>query len=686
MGNKNIDCGKITLDMFGKKISLFFNGNETDGTTFGKMMTFIYIGLYIILFLVTTITVLLKNGGNYYDSELTPTKLPEIKLNHDLLYFGFSLQNAKTYDSYLDESIYYPKAYYKQAKRENNIWKWEIEEIEIEKCKLEKFGKNYQNLFSNKPLNNLYCFKNINHILKGHYIYDEYSLYSISIFPCVNKTENNYSCKSKEEIENKIENSLFSVEMESIGLNPNNHSYPAQPIAENLYTSIGTEFIREFHIFLEIVQIQTDENLIFENFKKENFLRYSKNTPMLSIKKNIMKEGNSVCDFELKLSDKIKVQKRSYTKIYSSLSNTGGAMVFIRVLIVLFSFLPVQTLHELNVINKLFKIDKSKKALALNNLKKFKVLALQHTINSSFVSKNNDGSEGNKIILSSRLRNNLTNINRRMLNIITKNTQQTVQNNEIISKISDSNNDSNFLSKSKNNFSRFYKKSPKITYDSFPTVNFEVKKNETYKNNNSTLHLIPEHNNINIISKINHIDISKIIDNGENSCKSKHIKTDELKIDSVSDFSPQKDKTDEINNFSFVNHQKRYSLNNSFQVNKKNNSEKMIFTLKSRFSLHNAYKNNGKENKLKLTYLETYFVRVCKGKMKSKNILLFEEITDCYRKYLDVIKIFRNQVVFDRLIENNINIEKLQKLDLLNNRPRKKSKTISPKKISKNFY
>ena len=680
MTDENYNYEKINLDMFGKKISLFFNGNEIDGTTFGKIMTFIYIGLYIILFLVFTILVILKKNGNYYDSEINPKELPEIKLNRDLLYFGFSLRNAKTHDSYLDESIYYPKAYYKQAKRENNTWKWKIEEIEIEKCKLEKFGKNYQNLFSNKPLDNLYCIKNLNQILKGHYIYDEYSLYSISIFPCINTTKNNNSCKSTKEIENKIENSLFTVEMESIGLNPKNFSYPAQPIAENLYTSIGNGFLREFHVFLEVIEVQTDKNIIFESVKKEKFLRYNKNIPMVSIKNNNIIDGNSVCDFELKLYDKIKVQKRSYTKIYSAFSNTGGVMIFIKGLIFLISFLPVQTLHELKVINKLFTIDKTKKELALTNLKKFKVIALKQSITSSFSINNNIKNKKDKLILTHRLKNNNE---KGMLDIISKNSHQETYNN----KINNENCDSNFKinckpKKAKNSFSCFYRQSVFHENDDNSASNLFVnKKNEKYRNDYSRLKLIPENNNnnhINIISRINQIDVSKTVDNINDINDDKNLKKIKLKIDNVNDFSIQKDKIGN-NKFIFTNYLKRQSLNRIPQMIRKNNSDKIIFNLNTKYTFSNSDKsNNNIEKTLKLSYLETYFVGICKTKMKNKNNLLFEEITNCYRKFLDVIKIFRNQIVFDRIIENNINIEKPKVLKVLNYIPENKSRISAP--------
>ena len=45
-------------------------------------------------------------------------------------------------------------------------------EIVLEKCKLEKFGISYRNNFKNKPFNTLFCFKEMNETLEGHFSWD----------------------------------------------------------------------------------------------------------------------------------------------------------------------------------------------------------------------------------------------------------------------------------------------------------------------------------------------------------------------------------------------------------------------------------------------------------------------------------------------------------------------------------
>ena len=116
-----------------------------------------------------------KRDVTFYDTFHYNEKPPSINLNQDNFYGGFALENTMTYDPFIDETIYYPRAYFKKGKRNGDKWNWEIKEIELERCKIEKFGKSFRDKFKNNVLDNLYCFKEINETLFGHFSYDEYS-------------------------------------------------------------------------------------------------------------------------------------------------------------------------------------------------------------------------------------------------------------------------------------------------------------------------------------------------------------------------------------------------------------------------------------------------------------------------------------------------------------------------------
>ena len=78
---------------------------------------------------------------------------------------------------------------------------WEKKEIELEICRIENFGKSFQAKFNHNVWDNLYCFKEMNETLLGHFNYDYYSMFFIQLFPCKNTTKNNNHCKPLEVID-----------------------------------------------------------------------------------------------------------------------------------------------------------------------------------------------------------------------------------------------------------------------------------------------------------------------------------------------------------------------------------------------------------------------------------------------------------------------------------------------------
>ena len=92
----------------------------------------------------------------FYDSYSNTDEISDIKMTSE----NFSLIFA-VYDDYgepfIDESIYYPKAYISDD---------EIEEIKVERCTPDKLGSKYQQLEGDSDIDNYYCLSDINYIFK----------------------------------------------------------------------------------------------------------------------------------------------------------------------------------------------------------------------------------------------------------------------------------------------------------------------------------------------------------------------------------------------------------------------------------------------------------------------------------------------------------------------------------------
>ena len=74
--------------------------------------------------------------------------------------------------------------------------------IEIKICELDDFDPKYREIFKDKPLNNLYCFKNLNVTLEGNNHLDTYSYLYVSFYACINRTKDGRPCKNSLEMIN----------------------------------------------------------------------------------------------------------------------------------------------------------------------------------------------------------------------------------------------------------------------------------------------------------------------------------------------------------------------------------------------------------------------------------------------------------------------------------------------------
>jgi len=314
-----------------------------------------------------------KRDVTFYDTFHYNEKPPSINLNQDNFYGGFALENPMTYDPFIDETIYYPRAYFKKGKRNGDKWNWEIKEFELERCKIEKFGKSFQDKFNKNVLDNLYCFKEINETLFGHFSYDEYSFFFIQLFPCINTTENKNHCKPLEVIDYYLSGTFLAMEFEDIELTPLNYSYPVRPRNQDIYFTVGKKLFQEVHIFYQIVNVETDEDIfgLEPKYQINEYLKYHSTYQMTNLIENdIYETGESFCDISIKLYDQIRIQRRTYKKLIEIMAYFEGFMDIIYFIIDLILIFHINPLYEIDIVNKLFKFDLENKLIYIKKFPK----------------------------------------------------------------------------------------------------------------------------------------------------------------------------------------------------------------------------------------------------------------------------------------------------------------------------
>ena len=398
----NVRCRILKdIDMFGKEPELYYKSRPKKTSWIGRILSFLFVLVYFAFFLYKLIRMLKKVDVTFYDTFTYADKPPAVPLTNNNFYIAFALEDPITYNPFVDESVYYPKAYFKRAEMKGDAFEWKIVELEVERCKLEKFGESYREVFKNVDLYNHYCFKDINnYILEGHFSYLLYSFFYIEFYPCVNTIESK-KCKPLNEIDYYLKNTFVSFEIENIELTPKNYENPTRPRNTDVYTTVGKKLFQEIHVYFEVVNIETDLDWFgfdeFENIKSDIYLKYDEMFIMGNlIEEDIYETGNKFCDVTFKLSENVRTQRRVYTKFVTILGDVGGLMEVIFTFFRLISSFSVDILYEISLVNRLFKFDLDKKNVILrendqNNFKQIKVFNIndKETIKEKKI-ENND--------------------------------------------------------------------------------------------------------------------------------------------------------------------------------------------------------------------------------------------------------------------------------------------------------
>ena len=337
-------------DMYGKEPSLYIGGQDYYGTFFGLITTIISLISYFICSVYFILEMLDTSNVSSFTSVQNPSTPLSINFTSNKFYFTFSLQDPKTYDTILDESIYTVKAEYKIATRNNNgTIQWENSPIEIEPCQLSKFNKKYQSLFEKRNLETQYCVKNFTYNLQGTYLHDKYSFVIIDFYQCKNSTENNNKCKPQEEIDYYLNGTFVAIEFTDISLDQSNYSNSDTPILGETYTTISKYFYRELHIYLKEVIFRSDRGFVFSSFQEKKYIQLDYLNDMFTLQRQ-----DKFCSFTVKLSNRIDVYSRKYTKCQTALANIGGVIKGISVIGFIITYCYSQTKYEVDMTNKIF--------------------------------------------------------------------------------------------------------------------------------------------------------------------------------------------------------------------------------------------------------------------------------------------------------------------------------------------
>ena len=362
-GFKNI----LDLDIYSRRISFFYRGKEKITSKFGFVLTLLYIIISFIIFFYYFFRTISRKDVTASDSTIYTDDIPSININQELFNIAFGLEHPQKISRFIDESIYYPKVYYYENVKQNGNFVNKItKNIRAERCGNLKSGNKFLKLLDKNELNNSYCLLDFNLTLKGSYKYNEIGFIKISIFPCVNNSENS-NCKPKDIIDNFFNNNHFSILARDTALSPNNFSNPGIPILLNTYTSIDKNMKKDYIVKFALTEIETDLSFFTQDTRKDKYLKYIKDIDQFFfVEPDYLLSGKEILTLTIRLDDNIYFQKRAYKKMAEVFATTGGYMQLLYTVFGLISLLTKKMNIEKKLLNSLFYFNIKQKKVILS--------------------------------------------------------------------------------------------------------------------------------------------------------------------------------------------------------------------------------------------------------------------------------------------------------------------------------
>ena len=496
----------LYLDVFGKTPQFNINGRSNYPSYLGSCLTFALAAVIVVFFVIFSLKIIVHSEPKIVYTTYIDEDPDMIKFTNEfILTLGLQFPN---YTNFLNESIYYIKAYSVTTKYDKQL-KAHInyeEPINFMKCSEYKFSvlKEY---FNELPIQNLYCFNLTNYEIGGEFSKNIWKIIRIEFHKCLKSNEYNYTCQNESTVEEILSNGYMGGFITDYFILSNNYSHPIQIYGKNVYTSFEYNKYFDYWIYFKSKSIKTDIGLIFTDYKEISGITFDRvfETKIVHQSKSIL--GSCI----LRLSTNKDNYERNYLKLHEAIAELGG---FIKACFIVGDFLSKffrDTLYK-NFILQFFNLDEDKTIKEVIQKKTIKLKknynnSLNHNISNIPLNNINSYIQTNLLtnIKNEKKTNNSSNnlIGLKKIKFNEDNIKQTLNNNyfKVIANI-DENEEKTKNKTVKDNSKKIMKY---LNNNSIIKNNDETKRKRNENENNNTENNFAEQNNNYLSSSENNI-------------------------------------------------------------------------------------------------------------------------------------------------------------------------------------
>ena len=214
-------------------------------------------------------------------------------------------------------------------------------------------------------------------VLEGYSNLERFSYFNVKYYPCVGHTKDGEECYNRVIKEKFFTVNTIELKIQDNDLNPENYKKPVIRRAKDMNSPVFKDLYQLIYSYLQIVNIETDEDLSGLNFftdtiRREQYIKYDQSFLIASPKfyGDILETGGPIADVYLQLDAKVLTQKRQYATLISVLWDVGGLMEILLTFLNIISSFITELIYDKSLVNNLFSFDLNKKLIMIKNKNK----------------------------------------------------------------------------------------------------------------------------------------------------------------------------------------------------------------------------------------------------------------------------------------------------------------------------
>ena len=362
----NIENDFLTdFDLFGKSPELYYKGRSKKSSLLGIILTVIYIVIYIAFLIYKLVRMFKRVDVTFYDSYVFQG-IPSIKLTNNEFYGALGM-----FGGYDPAFVRIEVHYVRKEKINGNLETIEDIPLELEQCRQEWFGSEYQHIIKNEGVERYLCIKNVDGlVLEGYSNMERYSYLNTKFYACIGQE----GCAPLEYVKQYFQMNYVELKVQDNDLNPEDYEHPVIRRVVDMNSPVFSDLFQLIYSYIQIVNIETDEDITGLNFftdhiRKETYTRYEESFLIASPSfygDPLTNPYAPIADVTLQLHGKVLTEKRQYTQLIDVLGDVGGLMEILLTVLNLISSFFTEVLYDQSIVNELFSFDLNKKLIILN--------------------------------------------------------------------------------------------------------------------------------------------------------------------------------------------------------------------------------------------------------------------------------------------------------------------------------